>query len=161
MTSSEYNDFFEGLKNLKSLVNLSVIETSDDSRSLGFEVVFKALEALKELKTLKLILGCYPFAVNEMRAIWKHLLKHPSIEEVEISTPMARCTGDCSCFCFDDEFHGTMKKLKERLRRLIVIPLFAHKTFHERVPEIIMPDGIPNQNFAYLHGNLWRDFFSK
>jgi len=148
MRFDEYIELFEGIKKMKSLDSLCVLERERFPMSFGYGIVFKTLECLKKLKSFKLHLGYYAFDANEMSGALKHLLKHPSLEKLDMSMKMDRLSKQE--YDFGDEFYGNLKKLRNKLRSFkLSLILFSEldKGVYDSILKIMLPTGIANKHF--------------
>jgi len=145
----EYNELFKGIKEMESLARLSIFQATGYRKSFEYSIVFKALESLKKLKSFKLHLKSYCFDPNEMIAAPKHLLKHPSLEKVNILMRMELQSQ--LPYNFDDEFYGDMTKLRKKLSsfKLIFDLLLRpeYEAVYDRVHKVIVPTGVGNKIF--------------
>ena len=146
---NDYVELFGGIQKITSLTNLCVIQREKNGYQFEYVVVFKALEALKKLQSFTLDLGYCTFYSKDFRDIFKLLLKHPSLEKANITLPMALKSDPP--YCFDDEFQGGLKKLKDKLRSLkVTLTRYGNRYAElcEMISKIIMPDSIPNKKFS-------------
>jgi len=150
MRFDEYNELFEGIKKIKSLNSLCLTEREKYQNTFGYGSVFKILEVLKNLKSFTLKLGWNAFDAVEMLAIFKHLVRHPSLEKVDLSMKMH--SHPMKPYNFDDDFYCNIAKLKEKLLSFKVLfnisAEFKRDPFYENVSKIICPDWKENRYFA-------------
>jgi len=151
MRFDEYNELFEGIKKMKLLTKLCILQGTGYPTSFGCGTLFKALEALKKLISFKFHLKAYCFNANEMRATLKHLLKHPSLEEVNILMKMELHSQ--LPYNFDAEFYGDMTKLRKKLRSFqLVFDLLSKPKYdavYDQVHKIIVPTGTGKKIFNW------------
>jgi len=146
----EYAGLFQNVQEMNSLTNLCIAEQERYSMRFDYSIVFQALEALKNLKSLKIHLGYYGLGAHEMETFLNILSSHPSLEKVDISIKMDRMSK--RPYDFDEEFYQKITNLRRKLRSfkilLIVFSGPEYDAVYERVCKIIIPNGKPNKLFA-------------
>jgi len=137
----QYNALFQAIQKFKSLKKLTIVQTIQFNTTFAYAIIFKALGVLKKLTSIRIDVG-HNFDTRELDSFPQHLLKHPTLKEVDIAFQINPRNCEIS-----EGFYANIHRLREKLQELKLTLRAFPSDAEKEILNIIIKDQLWRKNF--------------
>jgi len=140
-----YIKIFQAIQKLKSLRKLSVVQHYTHDDSFAFGLIFKTLNVLNKLTSIKIDIGSKLDDIG-LNAYPQHLLKHPTLKEAKIVLQVSPHQG---CH-LKEEFYVNVQRLRDKLTKFKLILRSFPVEAREEIERIVNRNKTEELNDHYI-----------